>query len=274
MTKKLLKPLGTLQDKMTEIDVNNLSETIQLSQYNSDITNLTTAFNGMTQKLNDSFALQQNFSANAAHELRTPVAILRTKLDIFQKKFPEVDPDVNQLIQIISKQTNRLNDIITSLLELNNSVQSELFEKIPLDTMLETILTSLAPNYPTIHLNKNFSTTIIKGHAQLLQQAFYNIIENSFKYNEEFGSVSVGIHQQETFVEISIVDTGIGISDAEKQKIFAPFYRVDASRSRDTGGSGLGLTLAKSIIEKHHGTIQLKNNSGQGTVFIVSLPLL
>ncbi|WP_312470693.1 HAMP domain-containing sensor histidine kinase [Neobacillus sp.] len=270
---KALKPLDTLNDEVKNINVNNLSETLAVPTTKDEIAELTQSFNEMTDKLNNTFMMQRRFSASAAHELRTPLAVLQTKVDVFKKKNAHTIEDYDALISIIEKQTTRLRRLVGNLLDMTNmddkDEQSSIFLKEIFDDIISE-LSSIA-NEKNVQLSLNCDDSVVKGNTNLLYLAFYNIVENGIKYNVENATVDIVVERlNKEQVLIEIKDTGIGIPDEMKKNIFEPFYRVDKSRSQ-IGGAGLGLSIVDSIIKKHNGTITVTNNEGGGTCFKIIL---
>ena len=230
----------------------------------------------MTHKLNDAFIMQKRFSQSAAHELRTPLAVIKTKLDVFKKKNVHSIDDYNSLIDIISSHTNRLSNIVTSLLELTNMEDIQLDENVNLDKIFNSIKDDLAIlcENKNIEVNVSHNNINILGNYNLLYRAFYNIVENAIKYNNSNGKIDIEIDSNDNKVIIKISDTGLGIPYDMKKDIFEPFFRVDKSRSRQIGGAGLGLSIVKTIIEKHNGTITVTDNKPKGTVFTIVIYIM
>ncbi|MFW8051754.1 HAMP domain-containing sensor histidine kinase [Vagococcus fluvialis] len=270
LIKKLLSPLETLEKAMDKRTVSNLAENIPLPKYDDEIASLTTSFNDMTNKLNDSFIIQQNFSAHAAHELRTPLAVLKTKLDVFRKKEHRELIEYNQLLDNFDKQIQRLSEIVDSLLTLSQPVDETELKSIHLNETIQEIVTELNPLYPSIKTIIKLDSSIIYGHPGLIHQALFNVIENSFKYSFEDGTVSIQLSDIQRRPTLMISDQGPGISEEDKSLIFNPFYRVEESRNRRLGGSGLGLTLVKYVLDNHQGTITISDNSPQGSIFTLT----
>lgn len=271
---KALKPLDTLNDQVKNINVHNLSETLSVPPTKDEIAELTVSFNKMTDKLNNSFMMQQRFSASAAHELRTPLAVLQTKIDVFKMKRIHTTEEYDSLINIIEKQTKRLRGLVASLLDMTNMDDNDEQSNICVKDIFEDIITELS------HITKNKNVTmtldcdnsIVFGNTDLLYRAFYNLVENGIKYNIDGGTVEVLVNKlSKDQVSIKVIDTGIGIADEYKKKIFEPFYRVDKSRSRQLGGTGLGLSTVDGIIKKHNGSITVTDNESNGTCFHVIL---
>ncbi|MEG0259306.1 MAG: HAMP domain-containing sensor histidine kinase [Lysinibacillus sp.] len=271
---KALKPLNTLNGQVKNIHVHNLSETLSVPPTKDEIAELTATFNVMTDKLNDSFMLQQRFSASAAHELRTPLAVLQTKVDVFKKKKIHTTEEYDALIYVFEKQTKRLRGLVASLLDMTNMDDSIEQSSICLKDIFEDIHSELSyiAKDKNITLLLDCDKSVVLGNTDLLYRAFYNLVENGINYNIDGGKVEVLVNKLSTEqVSIKIKDTGIGIANEYKKKIFEPFYRIDKSRSRQLGGSGLGLSTVNSIIKKHNGSITVTDNENNGTCFHVVL---
>lgn len=271
---KALKPLDTLNDQVKNINVHNLSETLSVPPTNDEIAELTGTFNEMTDKLNDSFMMQQRFSVSAAHELRTPLAVLQTKVDVFKKKKTHTTEEYDALIYVIEKQTKRLRGLVSSLLDMTNLDDKREQSSICLKDFFEDIISelSLITKDKNVTMTLDCDNSVVFGNTDLLYRAFYNLVENGIKYNIDGGTVEVLVNRlSKEQVSIKIIDTGIGIADKDKNKIFEPFYRVDKSRSRQLGGTGLGLSTVDSIIKKNNGTITVTDNESNGTCFHVIL---
>ncbi|NIK76447.1 signal transduction histidine kinase [Paenibacillus castaneae] len=273
---KALKPLHTLNGQVKNINVHNLSETLAVPPTKDEIAELTVTFNEMTDKLNNAFMMQGRFSANAAHELRTPLAVLQTKVDVFKKKRDHTIEEYNALISVIEKQTYRLRGLVGNLLEMTNMKDNGEQSSIYLKDIFEDIISELSHIAKDKHvtLSLDCNNSIVTGNTDLLYRAFYNLVENGIKYNIDGGSVEVNVYRlSKEQVSIKIKDTGIGITDNNKKNIFEPFYRVDKSRSRQVAGAGLGLSIVDSIIKKHKGTLTVTNNENGGTCFNVILTI-
>ncbi|KOP70251.1 histidine kinase [Lysinibacillus sp. FJAT-14745] len=270
---KVLKPLDTLNSQIKNRTVHNLSETMDIPPTNDEIAELTHSFNEMTDKLNDVFMMQSRFSANAAHELQTPLAVLKTKVDVFKKKHTHSTEEYDALISVFEKQTQRLSELVRSLLDMTNMNDGFANETICVKDVLEDIVSELShiADKKNVKLFLDCDESVVHGNTDLFYQALYNIVENGIKYNIDGGMVIISVKMKNKQVIVDIKDTGIGIPDEEKRNIFEPFYRVDKSRSRELGGSGLGLSIVQSIINKHNGKITVTDNENGGTWFKITL---
>ncbi len=272
---KALRPVKALNEQVKNINVHNLSETLDVPATKDEIAELTQSFNEMTDKLNEAFLMQQRFSTSAAHELRTPLAVLQTKIDVFNKKEQHTIEEYDVLVATVQKQTGRLRGLVGNLLDMTNMDDYSEHQVIALSDLFEDIFDELSQ----IAYDKNVTFSIqcdesnVYGNVDLLYRVFYNLVENAIKYNIQGGKVEVGINSNgQGKVIVTINDTGIGIPDDLKKRIFEPFYRVDKSRSREMGGVGLGLSIVDSIIKKHNGTITVSDNENGGNCFTVTLP--
>lgn len=271
---RVLKPLEVLNTKIKNINVHNLSESLDIPPTKDEIAELTQSFNEMTAKLDKAFLTQKVFSSSAAHELRTPLAVLQTKIDVFRKRASHSNYEYESLISVFEKQIARLRGIVSNLLDMtilddereqSSILLKDLFEDIILE------LSTIAKN-KSISISLNCDESLIFGNIELLYRAFYNIIENGIKYNIDGGYIDIQVKKiSENHAKILIKDGGIGIPNEMKKNIFQPFYRVDKSRSRELGGAGLGLSIVDSIISKHKGTITVSDNENEGTCFKIIL---
>ena len=271
---RALKPLNELNGQVQNINAYNLSETLSVPPTKDEIAELTVTFNKMTGKLDDSFEMQRRFSASAAHELRTPLAVLQTKVDVFKKVKTHTKEEYDTLISVIEKQTKRLRGLVSNLLDMTNMDVHDGQVGIDAELIFEDIVSELShiAKDHNITLSLDCDHSVIFGNIDLLHRAFYNLVENAIKYNIDGGTVEMIVNRlSNEQVAIKIKDTGIGISDEEKKHIFEPFYRVDKSRSRQMGGTGLGLSTVDDIIKKHDGIITVTNNGDVGTCFTVTL---
>lgn len=270
---KTLAPVKDLSVQIKNITVHNLAKEIDLPSTKDEIADLTASFNEMTGRISEAFESQRRFSASAAHELRTPLAVLQTKVDVFRKKTLHSSEEYESLINVISAQTERLSKLIKDLLNMTCVEGNQINEEVDLDLELSEIIEELQPiaDKRNISFSINSDTISVYGNSSLLQRAFYNLVENAIKYNTPGGSVSVNISTINNNAVITIADTGIGIPEDMKAHIFEPFIRVDKSRSRELGGAGLGLSMVKTILDNHGGAISVKDNIPNGTIFEVTL---
>ena len=268
-----LRPLGELTSQIEDIQAKNLKEPILSKSNSTEIERLTLAFNRLLLRLEETFATQRQFSANAAHELRTPLAVMSTKFEVFEKnKNPDV-ADYKEAISMARTQTDRLSHVIDILLEMTELQSAPKSDSISLSEITEEVicdLVSLAEK-KNISLIQGDGEARLTGSDTLVYRAVYNLIENAIKYNKEDGKVSVAITEDENFAKVIITDTGSGIAREDWNKIFEPFFRVDKSRSRSMGGAGLGLALVKEIAVRHGGDVKVIDSSERGSSIELSL---
>lgn len=274
-SKSILLPLAKLNDKIKNSTVSTLSDKLSVPNSDDEIAELTVSFNKMTDRIQEAFLFQQQFSGNVAHELRTPLTIMKTKIDVFEKRENHTPAEYKELILNQKNQLIRLSEIIQTLLEITNTDDVQGKEHFLVSDMIENILLDFShmTAEKNICISLDLQNTEIYGNVDLLYRVFYNLIQNSIRYNMDNGSIYISAKQNQHHTTVQICDTGIGISAENRQRIFEPFFRVDKSRSRLMGGAGLGLSIVKNIIEKHHGTIGISDNKPQGTCFTVELPL-
>lgn len=268
-----LHPLQQLGTQMQEIQAKNLRQPISLKNSSVEITRLTDAFNAMLARLGDAFLAQRQFSANAAHELRTPLAVMQTKLEVFEKNGQCEREDYQETLDMVRTQTDRLSHVIDVLLEMTELQSAEKSDRISLAEMTEEVICDLEAvgDKKGIRFTQKSGDVHITGNDTLIYRAIYNLLENAVKYNRTDGSISVEIKEENGFAKVVITDTGTGIAQTEWEQIFEPFYRVDKSRSRAMGGAGLGLALVREIARGHGGDVRVVQSSDQGTQIELSL---
>ena len=276
-------PVQQLSSHMKEISPNTLSDSIEIEGGGEEIQELVKSFNQMTEQLDEAFAMQRRFSASAAHELRTPIAVLRTKLDVFKKKKRE-QREYDELIDTMETYIDRLSSIITDLLEFAETSELGETEDVSLDSVVKTVVDDLESVAQNNMINMQIDeqsmtqsearTFIVKGNTNLLYRALYNLVENAIRYNNEEGSVNITLETRGQEGVITIADTGVGIAPEQRELVFEPFYRVNKSRSREFGGAGIGLSLVKTILKRHGASITVSENNPQGSVFTIRIPLV
>ena len=277
------KPVQQLSAHMKEISPNTLSDSIEIEGGGEEIQELVKSFNKMTEQLDEAFAMQRRFSASAAHELRTPIAVLRTKLDVFKKKKRE-QHEYDELVDTMETYIDRLSSIITDLLEFAETSELGEVEDVSLDSVIKTVVDDLESvaqnNMINMQIDAHSDTQseaqnlIVKGNTNLLYRALYNLVENAIRYNNEEGSVNITLETRGQEGVITIADTGVGIAPEQRELVFEPFYRVNKSRSREFGGAGIGLSLVKTILKRHGASITVSENNPQGSVFTIRIPLV
>ena len=277
------KPVQQLSAHMKEMSPNTLSDSIEIEGGGEEIQELVKSFNQMTEQLDEAFAMQRRFSASAAHELRTPITVLRTKLDVFKKKKRE-QHEYDELITTMETYIDRLSSIITDLLEFAETSELGEVEDVSLESVVKTVVDDLKPIAQNNMINMQIDeqsmtqseaqTFIVKGNTNLLYRALYNLVENAIRYNNEEGSVSITLETKGQEGVVIIADTGVGIAPEQRELVFEPFYRVNKSRSREFGGAGIGLSLVKTILKRHGASITISENTPQGSVFTIRIPLV
>ncbi|WP_243249160.1 HAMP domain-containing sensor histidine kinase [Ruminococcus sp. J1101004_170508_H5] len=280
LTKKTLTPLQKLTSEVSQIQAQNLSTQLAVPNSKDEIAQLTSSFNEMLARLDNAFSTQKQFSANAAHELRTPLAVLQTNLEVFEKKQEPEMVEYRQLFTMIKEQTARLSQLVGTLLDMTNLKSVPRTDQVTLEELVDEVFCDLDPVAEkagiSIHFNNSAnqdSHTDVTGSYVLLYRAVYNLVENAIKYNRPHGSVSVSVKQENGQAMVLVTDTGIGISPENQKKIFDPFFRVDKSRSRAMGGAGLGLALVDSIAKEHGGTVNVLESSEAGSTIALMLPV-
>ena len=280
LTKKTLTPLQKLTSEVSQIQAQNLSTQLAVPNSKDEIAQLTSSFNEMLARLDNAFSTQKQFSANAAHELRTPLAVLQTNLEVFEKKQEPEMVEYRQLFTMIKEQTARLSQLVGTLLDMTNLKSVPRTDHVSLEELVDYVFCDLDPVAEkagiSIHFNNSAnqdSHTDVTGSYVLLYRAVYNLVENAIKYNRPNGSVTVSVKEKNSQVMILVKDTGIGISPENQKKIFDPFFRVDKSRSRAMGGAGLGLALVDSIAREHGGSVKVLESNEKGSIIALMLPV-
>ena len=275
ISRQALLPLRRLSQELNQIEVQNLSEALEVPATNDEISRLTISFNKMLARLDEAFTAQKQFSANAAHELRTPLAVMQTNLEVFSKKKEPFVSEYQTLFSTILEQTNRLSHLASILLDMTGMQRVKRSDTISLAALADEVLCDLAPiaDQKQITLFQSDTDCIVTGSYLLLYRAVFNLVENAIKYNHPDGSVHIDIKDENGFALISIKDTGIGIAPENQEKIFTPFFCVDKSRSRTMGGAGLGLALVAEIAQLHNGTVYVSESDSEGSTIILKLPL-
>lgn len=269
-----LKPLRKLSQQAEKIDQDSISD-IRLNEDTvKEFRQLSISVNLMLDRLSESFAMQRQFSGNAAHELRTPLAIMQTKLELFAAEHKNMEDDTAELVRSQAEQLDRLSKLVHTLLEMSNLSSAPRSDRIELAPLVEEIITDLTPlaSQNDITMEQDCDNVVITGSDALIYRLVFNLIENAVKYNRRGGSVSVSVHKENSDVVVRVSDTGCGIPEEYRESIFQPFFRVDKSRSRQMGGVGLGLALVHEIAVLHGGSVRAEPGNKSGTVFIVTLP--
>lgn len=267
------KPIKQLSSHMRELAPDSLSRPIEVESGGEEIQELVKSFNQMTGQLSEAFAMQSRFSVSAAHELRTPLAVLRTRLDVFKKKERE-QKEYDELVQTMETYVDRLSSLISNLLELTETGELPEVEDVSLDSVIKTVVKDLEPvaHEHEVKIHTDIEPLTVRGNGSLLYRALYNLVENAIRYNEKEGSITIDLKNQDTAGMVKIADTGVGIAPEARELIFEPFYRVNKSRSREFGGAGIGLSLVKAILKRHGAFIAVDANEPQGSVFTITFP--
>ena len=270
---RALKPLRSFASQVEQVQLNNLADMRIDEDAISEFRQLSRSFNQMLERLNNAFAAQRQFTGNAAHELRTPLALMQAQLELFSAEHPDVRPETAEFLTLLREQTERLTQMTKTLLEMSNLQQVARNEQLQLAPMVEEIFTDLAP------LAEKRSITLeaegdaaLTGSDALIYRMLFNLTENAVKYNRPGGTVRVELAQGQEKCIIRVSDTGCGIPEEYQRSIFQPFFRVDKSRSREYGGAGLGLSLVWEIANLHGGSVWVEESSDKGTTIAVELP--
>lgn len=269
-----LKPLHSFASQVERVQMNNLADMRIDEDALPEFKQLSQSFNQMLERLNDAFAAQRHFTGNAAHELRTPLALLQAQLELFSAEHPDMQPETAEFLSLLREQTERLTRLTKTLLEMSNLRQVAHNERIRLAPMIEEIFTDLAPLSDKCGVTLTAEGDgIMTGSDALIYRLIFNLTENAVKYNRPGGSVRVSVAQEPEKLLIRISDNGYGIPEEYQQSIFQPFFRVDKSRSREYGGAGLGLSLVWEIADIHGGSVRVEESSKNGTVIAAEFPI-
>ena len=268
-----LRPIREFSDKIEEVQAQNLSDSRIEENNVKELNQLGISYNKMLERLSEAFEIQRQFTANAAHELRTPLALMRVQLDLYNSaSHPGNDADTLQTIKMVTEQNDKLNRMVKTLLDMSELQSVGRDDKIIFDAIVEEVLADLEP----LAVEKNIKligkcedATMI-GSDILIYRLVYNLVENAIKYNHPLGQVTVTAYQRNKHVYLSVEDTGSGIPKELRERVFEPFFRVDKSRSRELGGVGLGLAFVREIVRVHDGSICIKSGKTGGTIFEVT----
>ena len=269
-----LRPSRELSDKIEKVQAQNLADSRIEENQVKELNQLSVSYNRMLERLSDAFEIQRQFTANAAHELRTPLALMQVQLDLYHSNsHPDNDADTVQMIKMVTEQNDRLNKMVKTLLDMSELQTVGRDDEIILDALVDEVLEDLEPlaEGKNIRLIGKCKDITMVGSDILIYRLVYNLVENAIKYNHSGGQVTVTADRKEKHVYLSVEDTGTGIPEELKERVFEPFFRVDKSRSRELGGIGLGLALVREIVRVHDGSITVKSNPSGGTIFEVVL---
>ena len=269
---RALKPLSDFSNKIEEVQAQNLSDSRIEENKVKELNQLSVSYNKMLDRLSAAFEVQRQFTANAAHELRTPLALMQVQLDAYNStEHPDNDASATQTIQMVTEQNERLTKMVKTLLDMSELQTIARDETIDLDALIEEVLVDLEPlaQEKNITLTNQCNEVKLLGSDILIYRLVYNLVENGIKYNRIDGSVTVKAFTKDQHIYLTVADTGNGIPKDLRERVFEPFFRLDKSRSRELGGVGLGLALVHEIVRVHDGTIQVKDNPTGGTIFEV-----
>lgn len=265
-----LKPIREFSDKIEEVQAQNLADSgIEASKI-KELNQLSVSYNKMLERLSDAFEIQRQFTANAAHELRTPLSLMQVQLDLYHStQHPGSDADTVQMIKMLTEQNDRLGKMVKTLLDMSELQTVGRDEKIILNDLVDEVLEDLEPlaQKKNIKLIGKYKNITMIGSDILIYRLVYNLVENAIKYNHLDGQVTVNVYKKQKHIYLSVEDTGSGIPKELRERVFEPFFRVDKSRSRELGGVGLGLALVHEIVRVHDGSISIKSNPAGGTIF-------
>lgn len=268
-----LRPIREFSDKIEEVQAQNLSDSRIEENNVKELNQLGISYNKMLERLSEAFEIQRQFTANAAHELRTPLALMQVQLDLYNSaSHPGNDADTLQTIKMVTEQNDKLNRMVKTLLDMSELQTMGRDDKIILDAIVEEVLADLEPLAveKNIKLIGKCEDATMTGSDILIYRLVYNLVENAIKYNHPLGQVTVTAYQRNKHVYLSVEDTGSGIPKELRERVFEPFFRVDKSRSRELGGVGLGLAFVREIVRVHDGSICIKSGKTGGTIFEVT----
>lgn len=270
----VLKPIKSLAQEVKKRNINNFAEMIPVPVSADEVQDLTVSFNQLLEELQHSFTLQRQFSADAAHELRTPLAVMQTKLDVFSLSAKNKDEETKKAVAALQDQLGRLTKLIEDLLWFSRDLPLETVESVPLFPLLEDVADELSElaSQKQISIQITGLDCCVEGQDRLLERVFYNLIENAIKYSASGTSIRVKIEKFPEKTQVTVADQGEGIPKEYRDQIFEPFFRIDKSRSRAIGGSGLGLAVCRKILERHHADISVTSNEPSGCIFKIDFP--
>lgn len=267
-----LKPLREFSDKIEEVQIQNLADSRIEESKIKELNQLSVSYNKMLERLQDAFEVQRQFTANAAHELRTPLSLMQVQLDLYHStQHPGSDADTLQMIKMVTEQNDRLSKMVKTLLDMSELQTVGRDEQIIMDDLVDEVLEDLEPlaQEKNIKLIGKCKDITVVGSDILIYRLVYNLVENAIKYNHSGGQVTVTAYKEQKHIYLLVADTGSGIPKELRERVFEPFFRVDKSRSRKLGGVGLGLALVHEIVRVHDGSITVKSNPSGGTILEV-----
>ena len=269
---RALKPLRDFSDKIEKVQAQNLSDSWIDENDVKELNQLSISYNKMLKRLSDAFEVQRQFTANAAHELRTPLAVMQVQLDSYKaEEHSDNDKSAAETIKMITEQNERLSKMVKTLLDMSELQTIARNDEIAVDALIEEVIADLEPlaAKKNVGLIQKSEAVTMMGSDILIYRLVYNLVENAIKYNKQGGHVTVSCNEQDKHIHIIVADTGSGIPKEMRDRVFEPFFRVDKSRSRELGGVGLGLALVNEIVRVHDGRISVRDNSSGGTIFEV-----
>ena len=267
-----LRPIREFSDKIEEVQAQNLADSRIEENKVKELNQLSVSYNKMLERLSDAFEIQRQFTANAAHELRTPLSLMQVQLDLYNStRHPDNDADTLQTIKMVTEQNGRLSKMVKTLLDMSELQTVGQDDKIMVDALVDEVLADLDPlaQEKNIKLTGKCKNITMVGSDILIYRLVYNLVENAIKYNHSGGQVTVTAYKEQKHICLSVADTGSGIPKELRERVFEPFFRVDKSRSRKLGGVGLGLALVHEIVRVHDGSITVKSNPSGGTILEV-----
>lgn len=274
---KILKPVTKLSENIKKINEDNLTCNLNVEGANDEIKELTISFNKMLAKLDNAFASQKRFNSSIAHELKTPLAVIKTNIDVLNSSDEKRIEEYEDTLAVVEKSILRMNTMIETLLDMIRQENAPLNEVVSVESLIEDVTEDLSLFADKKNISIDVKTVGIKnkvkGNEILLYRAFYNIVENAIKYNNVNGEIKIVCSEGKNIIKISVVDTGIGIAEEKIQKIFEPFYRCEGINISSKNGVGLGLALTKSAISMHGGEIEVISKLNKGSEFIIKLPI-
>lgn len=274
---RALKPVKDLNENIKNINENNLLSNLDVQGPKDEIKELTISFNQMMAKLDNAFSSQKRFNSSVAHELKTPLAVIKTNIDVLNDQQDKTVEDYKETLEIVEKSVLNMNNIIETLLDMIRQENASLDDEVKVNELLEDVVDDLSiiakEKDIKLEYENNYKSTILKANELLLYRGFYNIVENAIKYNKENGKVIILYEEDGNNIKITISDNGHGIPEKEIENIFKPFYRVNKYEDRCKNSLGLGLSLVKSAIEIHGGNIEVSSVLGEGSTFYIRLPI-
>lgn len=273
LTGRLLRPLTGLTGSIRAIDQGKLHQRVELPQATGEVRELTESFNGMLDRLEDSFEMQKNFAANAAHELKTPLAVLKTSLQVLEMDAEPAPVDYREFTVAAKAGIDRLTGTVDALMTLAQGNGNDNAEDVAIRSLMELVFSVLKPRAEAggVLLTLSGDCPLVRGDQTLLYRALFNLVENAVKYTRPGGQVEAALSQHEGRAQVQVIDTGIGMPKEAADQAFEPFYRADRSRSQQIPGSGLGLSVVKAITERYHGELKLESTEGVGTTVTLIL---